>query len=370
MPGNFWRNDVTVLIAFIISCLSILSYFLAINEYYTKKAYWDYYHVHDKCRSTMRSGFHAEYLSYAVVLLTVFIIIFEVIQRFWNNIKSNWLVVYIVMSAVLSLALYIFFRLIIWKFHLTDVNERLVWKSIKEYKKFIKVKSKLYYKEYSICCVAVLLGMFLSIKENSLFIFGVFIILVFIFMQFENYSKRQILLSYRKWVDITVYDEHTYAIIEEHLDYFYLIKCKIDQDTLKLYLDDYLITKKDCMDAETKYFTNIEKYCHSRLCNNHYIIGYRDDLGDESETQDGKNDGGSDTEDKIFTEKKHKERPHREGPEQGYVLLKEEIGKTKDCRFFIQIMIACILLICVILFFAGRTANGSKENVANRHRKL
>lgn len=370
MPGNFWGNDITVLIAFIISCLSILSYFLAINEYYTKKAYWDYYHVHDKCRSTMRSGFHAEYLSYAVVLLTVFIIIFEVIQRFWNNIKSNWLVVYIVMSAVLSLALYIFFRLIIWKFHLTDVNERLVWKSIKEYKKFIKVKSKLYYKEYSICCVVILLGMFLSIKENSLFIFGVFIILVFIFMQFENYSKRQTLLSYRKWVDITVYDEHTYAIIEEHLDYFYLIKCKIDQDTLKLYLDDYLITKKDCMDAETKYFTNIEKYCHSHLCNNHYIIGYRDDLGDESETQDGKDDGGSDTEDKIFTEKKYEERPHREGPEQGYALLKEEIGKTKDCRVFIQIMIGCILLICVILFLAGRTANGSKENVANRHRKF
>ena len=124
------------------------------------------------------------------------------------------------------------------------------------------------------------------------------------------------------------------------------------------------------MDAETKYFTNIDKYCHSRLCNNHYIIGYREDLCGESKIQDGKNDDGSKAEEMIFTEKTHKEKLHRERSKQEYIVLKEEIGRTKDYRVFIQVMIACVLLICVILFFTGRTANGNKENVAHRHRKF
>lgn len=279
MLKNFWGNDVTVIIAFIISCLSILSYFLAINEYYSKKAYWDYYHVHDKCRSAMRSGFHAEYLSYAVVLLTVFVIIFEALQSFWANIQDVWFIVYVLMNLVLLPVLYLFFRLILWKFHLTDVNERLVWENIEEYKRFIKVKSRLYFVEYGICCSAVLLGMFVSISRKSLFIFGIFIILIFIFMQFENYSKSQILLSYRKWIDVTVYNEHTYAIIEENLDCFYLIKCYVEKETLRLYLDNFLLIKKDCIVAETKYFTKIDKYCNSKSCSKHFIVGYRSDLG-------------------------------------------------------------------------------------------
>lgn len=275
---DLWGNDITVIIAFVVSGLSLLSYFLAINEYYNKKAYWDYYHVHDKCRSTMRSGFHAEYLSYAVVLMTILVIIFEIMQKFWNDIKNQWVIACVLMCIALSLVLYVIFKVIIWKFHLTDINERLVWKSKEEYKKFIRIESNLYFKEYSICGSVILLGMFVSIKTQSLFIFGVFIISVFIFMQFENYSKRQILLSYRKWFDITIYNNQTYAIIEEYLDFFYLIKCEIDKERISLYLDNFLIVKMDCTNVETKYFSSIEKYCNSHQCNEHYKIGYRKDL--------------------------------------------------------------------------------------------
>ena len=38
----------------IISSLTILSYLLAINEYYENKAYWDYFHISDRIRTNMR----------------------------------------------------------------------------------------------------------------------------------------------------------------------------------------------------------------------------------------------------------------------------------------------------------------------------
>lgn len=124
----------------IISSLTILSYLLAINEYYENKAYWDYFHISDRIRTNMRSGFHAEYLSYALVIICFFLIIDGFLVYFQEQVKNTCLfllyysVICIVLFAVVLIALYF----IVWKFSLTDVNERRVWENKKHYLQYVK----------------------------------------------------------------------------------------------------------------------------------------------------------------------------------------------------------------------------------------
>lgn len=51
--------------------LALLSIFLSVQEYYRRKAYYDYFQVEDRFRPGMRSGFLPEYLTYAVLNIVI-----------------------------------------------------------------------------------------------------------------------------------------------------------------------------------------------------------------------------------------------------------------------------------------------------------
>ena len=60
--------------AFYTALLALLSMFLSVQEYYRRKAFYDYFRVEENFRPGMRSGFHPQYLTFAalnIVLMTL-----------------------------------------------------------------------------------------------------------------------------------------------------------------------------------------------------------------------------------------------------------------------------------------------------------
>lgn len=268
--------DIISLIALVISSLSILGYFMAVNEYYSRKAYWDYFHVHDKCRQKLKLGVQVENLSNAVILLLVFVFLYDTIEKFWTKSNKYFFIKLFCVVVVTLVLYYIILKILVWKFNLTDINERCAWK-IEEYKVYVNYKTKLYFVEYSCAGIILLIGMCVGILLEKKYIFILSIFAAFILTQFLNYSNIQKLIIYTKWYEVTVIDDNYYTVIEENNGYFYLIKCTFNKEQIIIYLDEYLILKEDRLNVKTMYFNSLKKICHNRDCSGHYIMQIRKD---------------------------------------------------------------------------------------------
>ncbi len=279
MNADKWFGDnVATIITIVLSCFTILSYYLALNEYYSKKAYWEIYHVHKMCREGMRSGFHAEYLSVATIILIPFGAIMYMVKSFWQEIQKQcffWCAMSCIVVSLVSL-------FIIWimtrKLYLTQYNERIVWENKKLFNKHVSMVSRLLFMEYGVGILFMIVGIFVCMKKNNYMILIPILFCTLIYMQFQNYSRQLKLQNYRKWVDVIEIKDENYAVIEECNGFLYLVKCieKKQENELILKLDNFLIHKINSEIMTTKYYSKISRECNSRNCNRNYIIGLRD----------------------------------------------------------------------------------------------
>lgn len=261
----------------ILSLLTILSYLLAINEYYGNKAYWDFFHIDFRIRTNMRSGFHAEHLSYASVI-TLFFLLIDGILIFYSELETNpiiFLFNYIIVCFVLFIISLFVLYIIIWKFHLTDVNERRIWNNLKLYRQYLWKVYCLSFLKLSIpywLIISVLY--YFSIKKAyliSAFLFAS----AFVYLQFQNYSQRQQLIIDMKWFDITKIQNETYVVLAHNGDLLQMNKCNIYNGILYIDLDKVVIQKKDYINYQTIYINKFEKICNGSICTEHHIAGYR-----------------------------------------------------------------------------------------------
>ena len=65
------QENTALFVALYTALLALLSIFLSVQEYYRRKAYYDYFGVEDRFRPGMRSGFHPQYLTFAVLNIVI-----------------------------------------------------------------------------------------------------------------------------------------------------------------------------------------------------------------------------------------------------------------------------------------------------------
>ena len=270
-------KELLALIAPIASLLTVLSYLLAINEYYDNKAYWDFFHIDFRIRTNMRSGFHAEHLSYATVITLLFVVINEALIYFENKVESSFMfsLYYLVICIVLYVIAFIALFFIIWKFHLTDVNERIVWKEEEKYLQYIVKAYRLSLLRLSIPYWLLVVALYVfSIGKNYL-LSAIIFASAFFFLQFQNYSQRQQLILDMKWFDITEYEDEKYVVLAYKGDYLQMNNCRINNDILYINLDKVVVLRKDAVKYTTTYVKRFEKICNNTVCTEHFITGYR-----------------------------------------------------------------------------------------------
>lgn len=273
-------KELLTYISIIVSSLTILSYLLAINEYYDSKAYWDFFHIDKIIRTNMRSGFHAEYLSYALVITCFFLIIDGILVYFQEQIEDKYmfLIYYSTICILLFIIAFIALYIIIWKFSLTDINERRIWSNRKQYHQTIRAVYRLSLLRFCFPYLFIVIALYYFSVKKAYPISGILFTVAFIYLQFQNYSQRQQLIVEMKWFDIAKINDKTYVILANKGDMIQMNKCIIMKDILYVFLDDVKILKIDSIDYQTKYFKKFEKICNGAICTKHYKIGYRDDF--------------------------------------------------------------------------------------------
>ena len=65
------QDNTALFVALYTALLALLSIFLSVQEYYRRKAYYDYFQAEDRFRPGMRSGFHPQYLTFAVLNIVI-----------------------------------------------------------------------------------------------------------------------------------------------------------------------------------------------------------------------------------------------------------------------------------------------------------
>lgn len=274
------NQDFITYISTAVSSLTILSYLLAINEYYDNKAYWDFFHIDNILRTNLRSGFHAEYLSYALVITCFFLIIDGVLVYFQEQIKNTYLffIYYSSICLVLFIIAFIALYFIIWKFSLTDVNERRIWSNKNQYHQYVRKVYRLSLFRFCLPYLFIVIALYYFSVKKAYLISGILFTAAFIYLQFQNYSQRQQLIVGMKWFDIAKINNKTYVILANKGDMIQMNKCIIKKEILYIFLDDVEIRKIDCVNYRTNYFIKFEKICNGAICTKHYKIGYRDDF--------------------------------------------------------------------------------------------
>ena len=243
-------DNIIKFVPIIISLLTVLSYFLAINEYYVKKAYWDFFHINECCRESMRSGFHAEYLSYALLILIMLAFIDYMLVYFWRivrNPQKNFLLLCAIIFVLVLIAAYI----VIWKFNLTDVNERRIWESKRTYHQFIRKKYRFFIEKYGVPYWIVIFSLYyLSIKQKYIISVLLFTI-AFVIIQFQNYSQQQQAIIDIKWFDIVSTEEGFYVVLGQNGELMQLNRCNIEKNTLFINLDEVMLRKINSITYKT-----------------------------------------------------------------------------------------------------------------------
>ncbi len=266
--------------AFIISSLTILSYLLAINEYYNNKAYWDYFHIDDRIRTNMRSGFHAEYLSYALVITCVFILLDGVLVYFNDKVadKNDFIFYYILICIEIFVVSFGSLYFVIRKFNSQDVNERRIWTDVDSFVKYIFKLWGYSLIKLGIPYVLIVIALYFYSIETEYLMSVILFAIAFIVLQFVNYSQRQALLVNMKCFNIYKPNEEQFVVLAQHGNTAQMNRCTIDNGILNIYLDDVKILTSDCLDYQTIYVDKFEKYCNGAVCTKHYAFGFREDF--------------------------------------------------------------------------------------------
>ena len=272
----------------IISSLTILSYFLSIYEYYNNKAYWDYFHIDDRLRTNMRSGFHAEYLSYALIFTCLLLVIDGALVFFNNKIadkdlfKLYYSLICIAIFVIASGVLYC----IIKKFQSQDVNERRLWPDEKSYGSYLNKVFMLNLLKLGVPYGIIMPAIYLFSIGKKYLIAAILLAASFIYLQFMNYSERQQLIGYMKYFNIykptsnsdSDKDKNMYVVLAQIGNTVQMNKCTINHGVLSINLDEVKILTTDSLDYRTMYFDKFIKICNGANCTKHYIVGYRDDF--------------------------------------------------------------------------------------------
>ncbi|UOO37405.1 hypothetical protein IZU99_09110 [Oscillospiraceae bacterium CM] len=258
---NWLSSNLSGVVALTAFLVTAVGYYLSLSEYYNKKAYWDYFYIHDLCRTSMRSGFHPEYLSLAaVILLVASLIICYLFQNkafFIIDWPVKLLILCIAIFAVVSLALF----LILWKFLLPEVNEQGIWKK-RQFLKHIGLQALFIAIGITGACLVFLLAIVFFMLQGFNLVSIVLIAFVLVALQFANYSYNQRQLAHKKWLFITTYQNSTFAVIETNSDFMQLVACHITGDRkqcAELVLDDVVLLKTRTIAFEKMYFAQINR---------------------------------------------------------------------------------------------------------------
>lgn len=273
--------DFKTYVPLVISLLTILSYLLAINEYYENKAYWDFFHIDDSIRTNMRSGFHAEYLSYALIITFIFIAIDNMLVFFANKLENKILfsLLYFGICLILFVVVFISLYFITIKFHLTDVNERNMWGDESEFLKHIRKIYKLQLIKLGISYWLIIIALYFYSILNYYLLSALIFASAFIFLQFQNYSQKQLSIIDKKWFDIVKEDNgSTYVILAHNGNSIQMNRCTLKKDILTINLDDVKIQTDNCINYQTTYVRKFEKTCNGSICTEHHIASYRKDF--------------------------------------------------------------------------------------------
>lgn len=267
----------TTYISIIVSSLTILSYLLALNEYYENKAYWDFFHINRKIRTNMRSGFHAEYLSYALVITGFFLIVDGCLVYFQKQVKNTYLFLlyYSAICFILFIIVFIVLYFIIRKFSLTDVNERRIWSNKKQYHQYVRKAYRLSFLKLSISYLLIVIALYFFSVNKAYYISGFLFAAAFIYLQFQNYSQRQQLIIETKWFDITRIGNETFVILAHNGDLVQMNKCSIYGKVLYINLDRAVIQRIEHISYQTIHIEKFEKICNGAICTEHYKVGYK-----------------------------------------------------------------------------------------------
>lgn len=254
----------------IVSLLTVLSYFLSLNEYYTKKAYWDYFHIHENCRSGMRSGFHAEYLSYSIIVSALIIMVEKTINLLLKNVNEP-MPVYCIICVVLFWIIMFVLWGITKKFSLSDANERKVWESVQEYRGYITKRFCLFAIEYGFVYLVCVIFLYLFTIWKDYMLLLIPMVCIFVFMQVCNYSIRQQMILCQKYFDIITIDGQLYVALECVDGLYQLNVCEYDKALKKLTinLDCFIMYRKNRMDFNTVYVNKFNRKCNGEICKEH-----------------------------------------------------------------------------------------------------
>ncbi len=249
-----------------------LSYFLAIKEFYVKKARYDFFIIDDMFRAPMRSGVHPEYLLFSGVIMGIvaFVVFSGLFTFIIKWIASSYPVLKIIFATFLVLLFGVCTNFLIRYFFL---RPQLKFEHCWTKKELIQYVFKLsVVKGIEASGVSLIFLLTIVFVKNNKLELLVLSAVLFIAVTFTiDYIYEQKCLEQScKFFQILVLDRQTYAILENDHNYFYTVKCELRNnkktnrknyyDSICLYLNKKRIISITETNYEKKYFYKICRF--------------------------------------------------------------------------------------------------------------
>lgn len=232
---EFAKDNTALFIGIITASIAVLSTVLALLEYFEKKAYCDYFFIEDYARDGCRSGFHPEYLSFAVLVFCCFFaayILISSILPFANRFVVIALI--IVIPTVFSFCIS---ALIYWLYHDPQKDE-MCCRTAKELRKtsikFALLKAAKWFS------VSILFssGYWIYTEMNDVTVILFFIVVcIYVYIKFGYECNKEILKNEIRFFNIIKCGNKSYAILNTHNGFHYCVRIKMNSENVNLYLD-------------------------------------------------------------------------------------------------------------------------------------